>query len=119
MSLPSLQVDDMCLEKRAFYRIVSGLHSSISIHLCANYPNNKVRTSIHSKLNTLTVLARGARDALFLIARKWAFGYMGHGSSQASPLGSPGIFFREIPVGLPEVLPILQPLSTAFQGPQC
>lgn len=32
------QIDDMCLEKRAFYRVVSGLHSSISIHLCANYP---------------------------------------------------------------------------------
>ena len=28
---------DMCLEKRAFYRAVSGLHSSISIHLCSNY----------------------------------------------------------------------------------
>ena len=31
----------MCLEKRAFYRVVSGLHSSITIHLCANYPNKK------------------------------------------------------------------------------
>lgn len=30
-------LDDMCLEKRAFYRAVSGLHSSITIHLCANY----------------------------------------------------------------------------------
>lgn len=27
----------MCLEKRAFYRAISGLHSSINIHLCANY----------------------------------------------------------------------------------
>ncbi|KFM75641.1 ERO1-like protein beta, partial [Stegodyphus mimosarum] len=27
----------MCLEKRAFYRAISGLHSSISIHLCAQY----------------------------------------------------------------------------------
>lgn len=26
-----------CLEKRAFYRVVSGLHTSINIHLCANY----------------------------------------------------------------------------------
>ena len=31
----------MCLEKRAFYRIVSGLHSSVSIHLCANYPDKQ------------------------------------------------------------------------------
>ena len=27
----------VCLEQRAFYRMVSGLHSSINIHLCANY----------------------------------------------------------------------------------
>ncbi|KAK4871679.1 hypothetical protein RN001_015803 [Aquatica leii] len=27
----------MCLEKRAFYRAISGLHTSINIHLCAKY----------------------------------------------------------------------------------
>lgn len=27
----------MCLEKRAFYRVISGVHASINIHLCANY----------------------------------------------------------------------------------
>jgi hypothetical protein len=27
----------MCLEKRVFYRAVSGLHSSINIHLCSKY----------------------------------------------------------------------------------
>lgn len=27
----------LCLEKRAFYRMVSGLHTSINIHLCYNY----------------------------------------------------------------------------------
>ena len=37
------KVDDMCLEKRAFYRIVSGLHSSVSIHLCANYPDKQAK----------------------------------------------------------------------------
>ncbi|XP_045132908.1 ero1-like protein isoform X2 [Portunus trituberculatus] len=30
-------LQDMCLEKRAFYRAVSGLHSSINIHLSARY----------------------------------------------------------------------------------
>ena len=30
-------LDELCLEKRAFYRAVSGLHASITIHLCANY----------------------------------------------------------------------------------
>ena len=27
----------MCLEKRAFYRVISGLHSSINIHLSAEH----------------------------------------------------------------------------------
>lgn len=27
----------MCLEKRFFYRVVSGLHASINIHLSAKY----------------------------------------------------------------------------------
>lgn len=27
----------MCLEKRTFYRLVSGLHSSIAVHLCSRY----------------------------------------------------------------------------------
>uniref|UniRef100_A0A8C5HTN0 Endoplasmic reticulum oxidoreductase beta n=1 Tax=Gouania willdenowi TaxID=441366 RepID=A0A8C5HTN0_GOUWI len=27
----------LCLEKRVFYRLISGLHSSINIHLCADY----------------------------------------------------------------------------------
>jgi hypothetical protein len=26
-----------CLEKRVFYRLVSGLHASINIHLCSNF----------------------------------------------------------------------------------
>jgi ERO1-like protein alpha len=28
---------DTCLEKRVFYRLISGLHASINIHLCASY----------------------------------------------------------------------------------
>lgn len=27
----------MCLEKRTFYRLISGLHTSINIHLCDQY----------------------------------------------------------------------------------
>ncbi|KAF2883801.1 hypothetical protein ILUMI_22387 [Ignelater luminosus] len=30
-------LNGMCLEKRAFYRAISGLHASINIHLCAKY----------------------------------------------------------------------------------
>lgn len=31
------QLNSMCFEQRAFYRLLSGLHSSINIHLCANF----------------------------------------------------------------------------------
>ncbi|KAH0539091.1 hypothetical protein FGG08_004329 [Glutinoglossum americanum] len=35
----SLEFDDGCLEKRVFYRIISGMHASISTHLCWDYLN--------------------------------------------------------------------------------
>ncbi|KAL1303997.1 hypothetical protein AAFC00_000441 [Neodothiora populina] len=34
-----LEFEDTCLEKRVFYRVVSGLHASISTHLCYDYLN--------------------------------------------------------------------------------
>lgn len=37
--LGDLDVDDECLEKRVFYRIISGMHASISMHLCWDYLN--------------------------------------------------------------------------------
>ncbi|CAI5770578.1 beta [Podarcis lilfordi] len=30
-------LEGLCLEKRVFYKLISGLHASINIHLCANY----------------------------------------------------------------------------------
>ncbi|PBP22461.1 endoplasmic Reticulum Oxidoreductin 1 [Diplocarpon rosae] len=36
---PSLEAEDQCLEKRVFYRVVSGMHTSISTHLCWEYLN--------------------------------------------------------------------------------
>jgi len=35
--LTSNTAKSMCLEKRAFYKLVSGLHSSIAVHLCSRY----------------------------------------------------------------------------------
>ncbi|KAI9866647.1 MAG: endoplasmic oxidoreductin-1 [Trichoglossum hirsutum] len=35
----SLEFDDGCLEKRVFHRIISGMHASISAHLCWDYLN--------------------------------------------------------------------------------
>ena len=34
-------LESMCLEKRAFYRAVSGLHSSITVHISAQHPEGK------------------------------------------------------------------------------
>ncbi|KAI5820661.1 endoplasmic reticulum Oxidoreductin 1-domain-containing protein [Pyronema omphalodes] len=42
--LPSVEVDDECLEKRVFYRLISGMHSSISVHLCWDYLNQTTGT---------------------------------------------------------------------------
>ncbi|GAB7365504.1 hypothetical protein MBLNU230_g6577t1 [Neophaeotheca triangularis] len=33
------EAEDECLEKRVFYRVVSGMHASISTHLCHDYLN--------------------------------------------------------------------------------
>ncbi|KAG9461622.1 hypothetical protein GDO78_016231 [Eleutherodactylus coqui] len=30
-------LEGLCVEKRAFYRLISGLHASINIHLSARY----------------------------------------------------------------------------------
>ncbi|KAG5331521.1 ERO1L protein, partial [Acromyrmex charruanus] len=35
--IQSSKMNGMCLEKRVFYRVISGLHTSINIHLCSKY----------------------------------------------------------------------------------
>ena len=35
----SLSADDECLEKRVFHRVISGMHASISTHICHDYLN--------------------------------------------------------------------------------
>ena len=35
----TLEFEDECLEKRVFYRVISGMHASISTHLCYDYLN--------------------------------------------------------------------------------
>ncbi len=34
-----LEVEDECIEKRVFYRVISGMHASISTHLCWDFLN--------------------------------------------------------------------------------
>jgi ERO1-like protein beta len=38
-SLDPVEFDDTCLEKRVFHRVISGMHASISTHLCYDYLN--------------------------------------------------------------------------------
>lgn len=37
-----LDFEDECLEKRVFYRVISGMHASISTHLCYDYLNQRM-----------------------------------------------------------------------------
>ena len=39
-----LSIDDECLEKRVFHRIVSGMHTSVTTHICADYLNQTTGT---------------------------------------------------------------------------
>ena len=34
-----LRLDNTCLEKRVFWRLISGMHTSVSTHLCWDYLN--------------------------------------------------------------------------------
>lgn len=38
-SQDALEFEDECIEKRVFYRVISGMHASISTHLCYDYLN--------------------------------------------------------------------------------
>lgn len=38
-SQDTLDFEDECIEKRVFYRVISGMHASISTHLCYDYLN--------------------------------------------------------------------------------
>jgi ERO1-like protein beta len=39
-----LEFDEECVEKRVFYRIISGMHASISTHICYNYANQSTQS---------------------------------------------------------------------------
>lgn len=41
-------LDDECLEQRAFYRIISGMHASISTHLCWDHFNQTTGEWVHN-----------------------------------------------------------------------
>ena len=41
LQAPRDEAEEFCLEKRVYYRLVSGLHASISIHICDDYLDQK------------------------------------------------------------------------------
>jgi len=43
--VPQEQLAELCLEKRAFYRAISGLHTSITIHLTSRFPKKLMKDS--------------------------------------------------------------------------
>lgn len=43
--------NELCYEERLFYEAISGLHSSINIHLCAEYPSCDLLNSFEPNLN--------------------------------------------------------------------
>lgn len=50
------QEEEMCLEKRVFYRMISGLHASISIHICDEYFNQTSGVWVSSSLLVVSSL---------------------------------------------------------------
>lgn len=58
--------DEICLEKRVFYRMISGLHASISIHICDEYLNQS--TGVWVSLSIIAVFVSLCHSVNVLIA---------------------------------------------------
>lgn len=66
-------LEGMCLEKRAFYRAVSGLHASITVHLSSQHPegtedskSNHLFPGMYSKMNFLLFLLLFSMNFYFI-----------------------------------------------------
>lgn len=55
---------NLCYEERLFYEAISGLHSSISIHLCAEYPTNGLMGTFEPNLEEFLRRFDGRYDYL-------------------------------------------------------
>lgn len=56
--------DELCYEERLFYEAISGLHSSINIHLSAEYPTNGLLGSFEPNLDEFQRRFTGHTDYL-------------------------------------------------------
>lgn len=53
---PRDEGEEVCLEKRVFYRLISGLHASISIHICQDFLDQRTGLWVHSPLSAVFFL---------------------------------------------------------------
>lgn len=56
--------DDLCYEERLFYESISGLHTSINIHLCAEYPSLELMGSFGPNLEEFLRRFKGHNNYL-------------------------------------------------------
>lgn len=68
-------LSNLCIERRSFYRMLSGLHSSINIHLCSNYllseMNNFVSSNGEWGRNTDEFLHRFSEETTHGEGQNW------------------------------------------------
>jgi ERO1-like protein beta len=60
-----LQLENTCLEKRVFWRLISGMHTSISTHLCWDYLNQSTGEWVYSPSS---ILISGTQSRMFQIS---------------------------------------------------
>ena len=60
------RIGELCLEKRAFYRAISGLHTSITIHLSSRFPEGELRKTKEAKLKNVFSNGPGGKPPFVL-----------------------------------------------------
>lgn len=55
-------LNNLCMEQRSFYRFLSGVHSSINIHLCANFLLSENTGFMSTATDTSSVWGRNAKE---------------------------------------------------------
>lgn len=114
---PSSSSLPLCYEERIFYRVISGLHSSINIHLSASYPVLKGSNTFGPNLQEFKNRFEGMIRSLYPVSFdliiwsihknrtrrvpeelvfRLSFGTEGSDSNRVSPLNSSQLFQPEL-----------------------
>jgi hypothetical protein len=83
-----LQLENTCLEKRVFWRLISGMHTSISTHLCWDYLNQttgKWVTHLSSFCSNIRDQTLNASNLVFGIIHSGSRIYTSTTSSSSAP----------------------------------